>query len=545
MTKTGPDTPAARFSAEIEGEALHPNLGALGALVAEAAARHSERQLWVSIDGQGKDMTYGAFDAEANRCANALRAFGVVKGTHVGVMLPNVAAFLVTWVALARLGAVMVPINIGYTPSELRHTLEDGDVEVLVIDNERVAALGGIEDRAALIPDDRVIVLGAPPAPFVHDWLAMVEGASPAFKTAADVGPDDLATIQYTSGTTGMPKGCMLSHRYWLIIGKVLARRGPPVARLLVDLPLHYLGAQWRFWMALYAGGALYVALRYSLSRLIERIRAHDIDFASMVDQVAKLPEGPADGDTKLKRISIAGLSREHHATLKRRFGAPAREGYGMTEVGATLYMPFEDTAMVGSGSCGIPAPFRRCTIIGADGAPVATGETGELWVTGAGILAGYYNQPEATTAAFSGKWFRTGDLFRQDADGYYTLVGRIKDMIRRSGENISAQEVEAVLHAMPEVRQAAVVAVPDSSRGEEVKAFVVLEPGLGPADVPPDPIFAHCARRLARFKVPRYLEYVDELAKTASNKVAKHLLTARDDPRRGSYDHVERTWRT
>jgi crotonobetaine/carnitine-CoA ligase len=540
MTETGPDTAAARFRAEIEGEALHPNLGAL---VAAAAARYPERPLWVSIDGQGPDLTYGAFEAAANRCAGALRALGVVKGTHVGVMLPNVAPFLITWVALARLGAVMVPINIGYTPSELRYTLVDGNVEALVIDNERVAALIGITDRAALIADDRVIVLGAPPAPFVHDWLAMTDGASAALD-AAEVGADDLASIQYTSGTTGLPKGCMLSHRYWLIIGKVLARRGPRVERLLVDLPLHYLGAQWRFWMALYAGGTLYVALRYSLSRLIERIRAHDIDFASMFDQVAKLPQSPDDGDNNLKRISIAGLSKDLHATLERRFAAPAREGYGMTEVGATLYMPFEDTSRVGSGSCGIEAPFRRCRIMGADAAPVTPGETGELWVSGAGILQGYYNQPEATAAAFSGEWFRTGDLFRQDADGYYYLVGRIKDMIRRSGENISAQEVEAALHAMPEVRQAAIVAVPDSLRGEEVKAFVVLEPGLGPAEVPPDTIFAHCAGCLARFKVPRYLKYVDGLPKTASNKVAKHLLTAADDPRRGSYDRVERTWR-
>jgi len=541
MTKRDPDTPAARFRTAIESEALHVNLGAL---VAEAAARHSERTLWVSIDDQGPDITYGAFDAHANRCANALRALGIVKGTHVGVMLPNVAPFLVTWVALARLGAVMVPINIGYTPSELHYTLQNGNVEALIIDPERVVVLTGIEDRTAVIPDDRVIVCGAPPTPFVHDWFAMTDGASATFDAAWKVGLDDLATIQYTSGTTGLPKGCMLTHRYWLIIGKVLARRGPTVERVLVDLPLHYLGAQWRFWMALHAGGALYVALRYSLNRLIERIRAHDIDFTSMFDQVAKLPEGTTDGDNKLKRISIAGLSRDLHATLEHRFGAPAREGYGMTEVGATLYMPFDDTAMVGSGSCGIPAPFRHCKIVGADGEPVATGAPGELWVTGAGILKGYYNQPEATATAFSGAWFRTGDLFLQDADGYYTLVGRIKDMIRRSGENISAQEIEATLNAMPEVRQAAVVAVPDSFRGEEVKAFVVLEPGLGPTNMPPDLIFAHCAQHLARFKVPRYLEFVDSLPKTASNKVAKHRLAAETDPQGTCYDRLKGTWR-
>ena len=163
-----------------------------------------------------------------------------------------------------------------------------------------------------------------------------------------------------------------------------------------------------------------------------------------------------------------------------------------MTEVGAT---PLHAVRRHGHGWGPVRAAFRRRSdavrLSARTAEPVATGEPGELWVTGPGILKGYYNQPEATAAAFSGEWFRTGDLFRQDADGYYYAVGRIKDMIRRSGENISAQEVEAALLAMPEVRQAAVVAVPDSFRGEEVKAFVVLEPGLGPTDVPPDPIFA------------------------------------------------------
>ena len=206
--------------------------------------------------------------------------------------------------------------------------------------------------------------------------------------------------------------------------------------------------------------------------------------------------------------------------------------------------MPFEDTGMVGSGSCGIPAPFRECTIAGPDGRPIERGATGELWVAGPGIVEGYINMPDATQAAFRGKWFRTGDLFRQDAQGYYTMVGRTRDMIRRSGENISAAEIEAVLHAMPEVRRAAAVAVPDGFRGEEVKAYLVLGAGLTPADVPPERVLAHCAARLARFKVPRFLEYVEDLPLAGPHKVAKHALTAREDARAGSYDRVDGVWR-
>ena len=535
------DSLAERHRAEIEGQPLHANLGAL---VADAAARYGDRLLWVSIDGQGSPITYRDFDARANRCAGALCALGVGKGTHVGVMLPNVAPFLITWVALARLGAVTVPLNVENTPRELRYAIETANVNALVIDTDRVAAFCEVEDRAGLIPDHRVVVCGKPPAPFANDWFAMVDGASTAGVPDADVGLDDLATIQYTSGTTGLPKGCMLTQRYWLIIGKVLANRGPPVGRILLDLPLHYLGAQWRFWMALYHGSTLCVARRYSLSRLIERIHTHRIEFASFVDQAAKLPQSRRDGASCLKRISIAGLSKELHAGLEARFGAPAREGYGLTETGATLYMPFEDTGMVGSGSCGIPAPFRECTIAGPDGRPIERGATGELWVAGPGIVEGYINMPDATQAAFRGKWFRTGDLFRQDAQGYYTMVGRTRDMIRRSGENISAAEIEAVLHAMPEVRRAAAVAVPDGFRGEEVKAYLVLGAGLTPADVPPERVLAHCAARLARFKVPRFLEYVEDLPLAGPHKVAKHALTAREDARAGSYDRVDGVWR-
>jgi crotonobetaine/carnitine-CoA ligase len=160
-------------------------------------------------------------------------------------------------------------------------------------------------------------------------------------------------------------------------------------------------------------------------------------------------------------------------------------------------------------------------------------------------MLQGYYKKPEATAAAFDGDWFRTGDLFRQDARGYCYIVGRLKDMIRRAGENIAAREVEAVLRGLPQIVEAAAVPVPDDSRGEEVKAYVVLQPGLGPKDVPPERIIAHCEANLARFKVPRYIAYQDRLPKTPSEKIAKQaLIQGGADLRAGSYDRVEKRWR-
>ena len=207
--------------------------------------------------------------------------------------------------------------------------------------------------------------------------------------------------------------------------------------------------------------------------------------------------------------------------------------------------MPIETTHMVGSGSCGLPVAFRECRIVDGEGIEVTTGETGELWVSGPGIMGGYYKRPEATDEVMRGKWFRTGDLFHKDRDGYHTIRGRIKDVIRRSGENIAAGEIEAVLYEMPEILDVAAVPVADPVRGEEVKICISLGPGIGSGDVPPDRIMAFCRDRLAKFKLPRYIEYRDRLPKTAKGSIAKRELYAEGkNPRLLSFDTVDGVWR-
>jgi crotonobetaine/carnitine-CoA ligase len=215
-----------------------------------------------------------------------------------------------------------------------------------------------------------------------------------------------------------------------------------------------------------------------------------------------------------------------------------------MTEIGSGLFMPIEATDMVGSGSCGKPSPFREARIVGDDGKPVRPGEIGELQLEGPGMLQGYYKNREATRAAFQDGWFRTGDLFRQDEQGYFYIVGRTKDMIRRAGENIAAREVEAVLRGIPEIIEAAAVPVPDPTRGEEVKAYIVLDPSLAQKDLPPERVIAHCEANLARFKVPRFIAYSASLPKTPSGKIAKKMLLENaGDLRKGSFDRIEGKW--
>ena len=261
---------------------------------------------------------------------------------------------------------------------------------------------------------------------------------------------------------------------------------------------------------------------------------------------VSRQPERADDRVESLIVMSCYSHRRENYRLYERRYGGLARQGFSMTELGCALYVPMEADEMTGSGSVGIPCAFREAMVADADGRPVADGVEGELCVRGAGILEGYWNKPEATAAAFfPGGWFRTGDVGRRDADGWFWYLGRAKDMVRRSGESVSAVEVEMVLRAVPGVLEAAVLPVPDELRGEEVKAYLRPEPGATADDDLLARALAHCRDNLAPFKVPRYLEFVDDFPRTPSLKIKKSaLIAAKADLRAGAFDRVEQRWR-
>lgn len=525
----------------IEAEPLPANIGTL---IDEAAAASGDQVLWNFFE-TGHTITYAQMRRVVNGLAARFADLGIVKGTHVAVMLPNIPEMPLAWLALGRIGAVMVPVNVSYRERELAHVVNDADVSFIIAHGDCIATVEGCRgDSLIQVPPERTIVVQGEAVGAVA-WSELVSEPRETFEPPEAVGHDDLLNIQYTSGTTGFPKGCMLSQRYWISSGKVNAfRDGRRYERILASTPFFYMDPQWLLLMTLYQRGTLFVAARQSTSRFMEWVRAYRINFCLLPWVLHSQPGHRDDASNEIVRVNVYGVPRDLHAGLEQRYDLNAREAFGMTEIGPAMFMPIERSDMVGSGSCGIPCPFRECKVVDEEGRTLPAGEVGELLVRGPGIMLGYYKNPEATASAFCEGWFRTGDLFLVDENGFHTIVGRKKDMIRRSAENIAAREVEAVLNAVPAVAEVAVIGVPDPLRGEEVKAYIKLKDDVLAGAGTLAAIIEAATRQLAPFKVPRFYAFRDEFPRTASLKIAKQVLSKEaENLRAGSFDRVENRW--
>lgn len=519
-----------RFSAlydainlRVEAEPLPQNLGAL---LDQAIALYGARPAWIHIEQDIPDISWSELGTRVARAANALASVGVRKGSHVGIMLPNVPDSLISWLAIARLGARMIPINPGYTPREMHYWLTDGDVGTLLIDAKCLPVYEATADDAPLLKRDNVIAWGAAPVPGYLHWQDMMEKAADTFTATQEVFESDIVNIQYTSGSTGLPKGCLLPHRYWIQAGKVVNSFWPGLKRIQCDLPFYYMGPLWRFALAAFSGGALCVPPAYSLSRFRERLREGEYDMAWMTNPVAMLEPRADETDHKLKIIATFGMTPQLQAGIATRYGVPVRDAFGMTEIGFAAGVLMEDDSVTGIGTCGKPMGHCEMMIADPNGNPLGDNELGELCVAGPGMLQGYHKKPEATAGAFHGKWFRTGDLCRRDEHGYYFIIGRLKEMIRRSAENISVTEVEDALSLHPQVDAVAVHGVADPLRGEEVKACIILRDGIDLETCDPRSFIDHARANLAKFKVPRYVQIYTSFPMTPSNKISRKRLT-------------------
>lgn len=529
--------------------ALIDGLRNVSELLDDAASRDSGTPL-LNFFEDALALTASELRDKSLRLATLLRSYGIGVGTVVGVALPNQPSFPVAWMALLRLGAVMVPLNTRYTSDEFKFVLGDANATFALVDEQFEPALrAGV---AGLVADDRVLVFRGLDTDRI--WLGAAAQDLPAEPDTRwpDVKSLDVAGIHYTSGTTGFPKGCVLTHRYWLVMGAASKLIFPTVpTRVLTDAPFFYLDAPSELILSLAFGAQQFVARRASLSKFTGWLANLDIDYAEVWEALAeKVVDPQAEARLRNRSQKLTGtsfaLKGGHQRALQDRLNATIREQFGMTEVGLAMYQPWGDDECVGSGSCGVVAPFRETRIVDPEsGQDVPDGCTGELWIRGDGVMLRYHNRFEVNATVFQpGGWFRTGDLVYRDDRGHHYIKGRIKDMIRRSHENIAAAEVEAALKAVEGIEAAGVVAVPDSFRGEEVKAFIVLAPGNTPATVTPQSIRVHALRHLASFKVPRYYEFVEQLPMTPSGKVSKHQLKALDEGGPYGWDADNNAWK-
>lgn len=546
---TAPDAPGfAGLVAAEKARVRALEAGFLTTTIAAFAARRcielGDRSFLVIFE-RGERATYAEAERRSNQLANAFASIGIGKGDRVAVMLPNRILYPLLFLALAKLGAVHVPINTRYTAREIAYVCDDSGVTALVADPahlpviEEAASLGGLPTRKRTLVPDGGQRNG------MADLDALVAAATELAPPDPGILPGDLMNIQYTSGTTGFPKGCMLSHDYWMVLAQgAAAWDATPSKRLLTAQPFFYMDPQWHLLKTMLVGGTLFMAPGLSSTRFIGWVKTHRIEWCQFPILMTRQPEAGDDGTTALKQVATFGWDPETCRNFRRRFGVMAREGFGMTEIGLGTFMTPALDAMFDSGSVGLDGPFRETTIRDELGRPLPPGERGELWVRGRGLFQGYWNRPEANADAFrpaedgGPAWFRTGDLFEADEHGFLCLVGRLKDMIRRSSENIAAREVEAVVRELAGVEDCAAVPVPDAKRGEEVNIYVQLKDGIGRVDLPPEAILAHCRTRLAAFKVPRFYTYIESFPRTVSNKIEKRVLVAGiDDLRSGAWD--------
>ncbi|MFL9925862.1 AMP-binding protein [Herbaspirillum lusitanum] len=513
-------------------------------LLTHTAATHGESLAWEFID-QNVRRNWREVLEGVDQAAAAFAHAGIGKNIHVAVMAWNCEEFALAWLALSKLQAVMVPVNAAYTAREIQYVLDTSDATFLIVEQEflpRVAELGETP-----MPAGRLIVIGETAPAGARTWHALMEEGRDTFIPAIRRNRENVLNLQYTSGTTGFSKACMLSNDYWLVLayssGAFFATE---LRRFYMGSSLFYMVGQRILLNAMVCGGAVFIPRKAGAKRFMQDVAKYGCDYCALFEMVYKQAPLPSDSQNVLKIATIFAFAPDHHRDFEARFNVRGQEFYGMTEIGGAAYVPARELAnMSGSGSCGIAAPFRELRIVDEQGRELAAGEPGELIVRGRGLLKGYYKNPEATAEAFHDDWFHTGDIAKIDDKGYLFILGRMKDMVRRSGENIAAREVESVIRGMPEVQDVAVIAVPDAYREEEVKAYIQLAPGCDADVVTPAVILAYCAPLLASYKLPRYLEYRSALPLTDSQRVQKKVLRQeKPDLRIGAYDAQDKVWR-
>ncbi|WP_409484036.1 long-chain-fatty-acid--CoA ligase [Arsenicicoccus dermatophilus] len=481
----------------------------------------------VALRQDEQELTYAELEHRSALAAGWLQGQGVRPGDPVVLSLPNVTAFVIAYYGILRAGGVVVPMNPMFKPREIEYYLRDSGARLIVAATPD-AAEGAREADATFVD--------------VQELPALLAAATPLAEVV-DRDDDDTAVILYTSGTTGRPKGAELRHRNLLSNARTT---NDTLVRLTPDdtvigcLPLfHVFGMTCAMNTAVLAGATLTLIPRFTPDqalRVVERDRATVFEgvptmYAAMLQAARTLAaEGSPVPDLSSLRTCVSGgasLPVEVLRAFEETFGAMILEGYGLSETSPVASFNHPDAERK-PGSIGTPIRGVEMALRTPEGGPVPPGEVGEIVIRGENVMRGYRGRPDATAAAIDADgWFRSGDLGRVDEDGYYFIVDRAKDMIIRGGYNVYPREVEEVLYEHPAVLEAAVVGIPHELYGEEVAAFVALRPesGLAGSDETAAELRTFCQERLAGYKYPREIRFVDALPKGATGKILKREL--------------------
>jgi long-chain acyl-CoA synthetase len=544
------DRPWLRFyEPGVAASLTYPPVG-LHSLLDETAARYGDRPAAVFF---GATLTYRTLQTLATKFAGALHRLGVQPGDRVSLHLPNCPQFLIAYYGALQAGAIVVPFNPLYVEREIEHQLIDSGAEIAVTLDLIYPRLADVRPRTRVRevivtsinnyfpPVLRVLyplkarreghLVHVPQARDVHRFMDVLDVAPPA--TPAPVDPQRTAVLLYTGGTTGIPKGAMLSHRN-LVCNVFQSRAWFPRLRQGQDttiavLPFfHSYGMTVAMNLSTSSGVRLVLLPRFQVEAVLQAIsRQRPQYFPGVPTIYAAINSHPHVTRFNLRSISAciscaAPLPGDVQSRFEQLTGGKLVEGYGLTEASPVTHAnPLSGTRKV--GSIGIPLPDTDARIVDERGTQsLPPGEVGELTIRGPQVMQGYWNQPDETARALRGGWLFTGDMASMDSDGFFYIVDRKKEMIITGGLNVFPREIEEVVYAHPAVLEAAAIGVPDPYKGEAVKVFVVLRQGTRATA---DDILEHCRRGLAPYKVPRAVEFRTQLPKSLIGKILRRAL--------------------
>lgn len=508
----------------------------IGSWITKRALLSGERTAFVSGD---RYFTYADVEERTNRLANALHEHGVHKGDRVAALLANSVEFMELLFACAKLGALFTPINTRLKPGEVGYVLADSGADVFAY-HDGLSPVG----RAALSRSDvrvrHAVRVGGIAGEDEFSYADLLASGDPATPPVGAYG-SDVACLMYTSGTTGRPKGAMLTHdnMLWNVVNVLSFGRGLRETDSTVTVaPMFHIGGLGVHSLPLvYAGGTNVILPSFEPAETLDAIARTGATVQFLVPAMwaamMHLPEF-AEHDLSNLESAVAGGAPVPLAVIDffQRHGVPFQEGFGMTETAPMVSMLGAEDVRRKAGSIGRPAFHVEARIVAADGSEAPIDTVGELVVRGPNIFIGYWMRRRDTAEAFRDGWFHTGDLGYRDSEGFFTLVDRKKDMIISGGENVYPIEVEQVLHDHPAVRDAAVLGLPHEKWGEVPVAVVVREVDR---PIAVEEIVDWCRQHLAGFKVPKQVEFVSELPRNATGKVLKTELRARYDGASGN----------